>query len=227
MKKLWKKFDKLTEKCYDNMIGGYNDFEVWNEAFEVLMDIIHVGREINPEYAKELIALDEDTDFAHDICGWLEDYLDELELRGEFDKVLELSGKLLSMFRWEEDDSSDLRCRIPYALYEQGKNREALEFCEEWYKKETDNLLAAVALIHARMRMNELDQAEELVKKYISEDTECTDDTEIIFTAAAALYKEKGDKEAEERMNRILEEYEEKLEEELMEWEDEDDLPFC
>lgn len=235
MKKLWKKFDDLSGKCYSNMVGAYNDFQVWNEAFDVLLDIISDGRETNPEYAKELIDLDDSTDFKHDVCGWLEDYLDELDMKEEYDRLLKVCEKLLSLFRWEEDSPSDLHFRISSALANQGKFEEALDFCEGWYKKEEDNLCAATALIYARMGMKELDGAEELVNKYISDSTECTEENDIIFIAASALYKVKGNKKAEKRINQAIQKYEKELEEFYcgMDGEDEfgfdmmdEDLPF-
>ncbi|WP_244091697.1 hypothetical protein [[Clostridium] scindens] len=118
MKKMWKKFDALTGKCYMNMIGAGEEFEVWNEAFQVLMDIISSGRENNPDFAKELVDLDDATDFGHDIGGWLEDYLDELEMRRQHDKVQKVCEKLIDIFRWKEDSPSDLRFRIAESMGE-------------------------------------------------------------------------------------------------------------
>lgn len=226
MKKLWRKFDDLSEKCYLNMIGAGEGFEVWNEALEVLVNIISTGRETDPNYAKELIELDDVTDFGHDIGGWLEDYLDELEMRGMHDKLQEVCNKLLSLFRWKEDKPSDIRFRIAASLGKQGKVEESLDFCEKWYKDEKHNVLVITALIYAKIRVKDLAGAEELVKKYISEDTICTEDNDIIFTAASILYKANGNKKAEKRINKAIETYEEELEAFLMGMDDDDDLDF-
>lgn len=104
MKKQWKKFDELCEKCYLNMMGANKEDGVWDEAFDILLDIISTGRESNPNYAKELVELDDSTDFSHDIGGWLEDYLDELDMRRQFDRLLEVGGKLLDLFFWEDEN---------------------------------------------------------------------------------------------------------------------------
>lgn len=234
MKKLWKKFDELSGKCYMNMIGGTQGIEVWNEAFDTLLDIINTGRENNPDYAKELVDLDDSTDFAHDIDGWLEDYLDELDMRQQFDRLLEVCGRLLDLFYWEKDKPSDIRFRIAAALGEQGKNQEALDFCEKWYQEEEDNMVAATALIYARLAVKDFKGAEELVKKYILSDTVCTDENDIVFIAASVLYKANGNRKEEKRINKAIETYEEELEAYYMGIEDEDidfdlledELPF-
>lgn len=235
MKKLWKKFDDLSEKCYLNMAGAYKEFEVWNEAFDVLLDIVSSGREKDAEYAKELVDLDDSTEFEHDVCGWLEDYMDELDMKEEYDRLLKVCEKLLSLFRWEEDGHSDLYFRISTTLARQGKHKESLDFCEEWYRKEKDNLYAVTALIYARIGMKDLDGAEELVKKYISGGTECTECNDIIFMAASTLYKARGNKEEEKRINKAIQRYEKAVEEfycgmDLEEGLDfdllEEDLPF-
>lgn len=222
MRKLWKKFDELSGKCYSNMIEAGESFEVWNKTFVALLDIIDAGREKNPDFAAELIDLDDATDFRHDVGGWLEDYLDELEMREMQDQVLNVCRKLLTLFRWKEESPSDLNFRISSALAEKGENQEALKFCEEWFEKEADNILAATALIYARIGMKDLDGAEELVKRYISEETKCTEENDIVFTAAATLYKVKGDKKAEKRINKAMKEYEKELEEYFTSWEEDD-----
>lgn len=226
MKKLWKKFDILTERCYSNMIGAGEEFQVWNEAFEVLLDIISAGREKNPDYAKELMDLDDSTDFSHDIEGWLEDYLDELEMRNQHDKLQKVCDKLLHLFSWVEDSPSDIRFRISSSLRAQEKTQEALDFCEKWYQEETDNLTAATALIYARLSVKDWKGAEELVEKYISEDTVCTEENDIVFTAASALYKANGDKKQERWVNRAIEQYDKELEAFCMGMDDEEDFDF-
>ena len=66
-----------------------------------------------------------------------------------------------------------------------------------------------------------------MIEKYIHEDTECTDESEVLFIAAGELYKVSGNQEAERRIEKILEEYDEVVEQELMEWdEDGEELPF-
>lgn len=224
MKKQWKKFDELCEKCYLNMMGANKEDGVWDEAFDILLDIISTGRESNPNYAKELVELDDSTDFSHDIGGWLEDYLDELDMRRQFDRLLEVGGKLLDLFFWEDEKPSDIRFRMASALGEQGNSWEALDFCEKWYQEEKDNTVAATALIYARLGVKDLQGAEELVRKYISGNTACTDENDIVFIAASALYKVNGNKKEEKRIDKAIKTYEEELEAYYMGTEDE--LPF-
>lgn len=65
--------------------------------------------------------------------------------------------KLQGIFRWEEDSSSDLRFYMASAVQSQGKNQHALDFCEKWYEEEKDNVVAATALIYARMHIKDFD----------------------------------------------------------------------
>ena len=72
MNKLWKKFDHLTQTCYSNMAHGISDINSWNTGFDLLQEIISNGRAEDPDFAKELYLLDDETDYSHDVQGWLE-----------------------------------------------------------------------------------------------------------------------------------------------------------
>lgn len=52
--------------------------------------------------------------------------------------------------------------------------------------------MAATALVYAKMTLKDLEGAEDVVRKYISEDTPCTDENDILFMAAADLYLVNG-----------------------------------
>lgn len=65
------------EKCYLGMAGGGTDINDWNDCFDVLIQIIENERESNPDFGRELDLLDDETDYRHDVQGWIEDYLDE------------------------------------------------------------------------------------------------------------------------------------------------------
>ena len=66
----------------------------WNRCFKLLTEIISDGRAQDPDFAKELYLLDDGTDYAHDLQGWLEDYLDELDIRFLLASALESQGKI-------------------------------------------------------------------------------------------------------------------------------------
>ncbi|MCI5773379.1 MAG: hypothetical protein MR210_02350 [Erysipelotrichaceae bacterium] len=222
MKKLWKKFDELSEKCYMNMLGANKEFAVWDETFDLLLKIINTGRETNPNYAKELVELDDYTDFVHGVGEWLEDYLDDLEIKHQDDKLQTVCKKLLDLFRWEEYKPSDIRFRIASSLAAQGKRQETLEFCEKWYENEEDDLTAATALIYARVGMMDLKGAEDLVRKYISDDTICTEENYTIFIAASTLYKANGNKKKEKQIRQAIKKHEEEIDSLYLELEDEE-----
>ena len=126
-----------------------------------------------------------------------------------------------------------MRCiLLASALGNQGRTEEARKYCEDWEADEKDNPLAAAALIYAKIREKDFEGAEEVVRRYIAEDTECTEENDVIFTAALRLYKESGNKEMEKKIDDALEQYDKKLGEYLMGMDEEefdfmdDELPF-
>ena len=230
MNKLWKKFDRLTQTCYSNMAQGISDIDAWNAGFDLLQEILSNGRTENPDFAKELYLLDDETDYSHDVQGWLEDYLDELDVHEMYPELEAVCRKLLKLFAWKEEYPSEIRFLLASALGHQGKTEDARKYCEDWEADEKDNPLAAAALIYAKIREKDYEGAEEVVRRYIAEDTECTEENDVIFTAALRLYKESGQKEMEKKMDDALEQYDKKLSEYLMGMDEldfmDDELPF-
>lgn len=171
--------------------------------------------------------------------GWLEDYLDELDMREMYSRLETVCRKLLKIFEWKEEYPSDIRFMLASALGNQGRVEEARKYCEDWETQEKDNPLAAAALIYSLLRMKDYEGAEEIVRQHIEEDTICSEENDVIFTAALQLYKANGNKKMEKKMDDALEEYDKALERYFMglddeglefgdmNWEmDEDDLPF-
>ena len=239
MNRQWKKYDQLMEKCYLGMAGGGTDINDWNDCFDVLIQIIENERESNPDFGRELNLLDDETDYRHDVQGWLEDYLDELDMREMYLRLETVCRKLLKIFEWKEEYPSDIRFMLASALENQGRVEEARKYCEDWETQEKDNPLAAAALIYSLLRMKDYEGAEEIVRQHIEEDTICSEENDVIFTAALQLYKANGNKKMEKKMDDALEEYDKALERYFMglddeglefgdmNWEmDEDDLPF-
>ena len=186
----------------------------------------------DPDFAKELYLLDDETDYSHDVQGWLEDYLDALDMYEMYPELEDVCRKLLMLFEWKEDYPSDIRFLLASALGNQGRTEEARKYCEDWEADEKDNPLAAAALIYAKIREKDFEGAEEGVRRYITEDTVCTQENDVIFTAALRLYKESGNKEMEKKIDDVLEQYDKKLGEYLMGMDEEefdfmdDELPF-
>ena len=108
MKQLWKKFDKLTEICYMSELE--DNCPQWDEAYEVFKQLVAQGREKDPQYAAEILKMDDATDFAYGVADWIEDYLDELDAREEHEKLMERCEELLNLFQWQEARS--LPCPI-------------------------------------------------------------------------------------------------------------------
>ena len=142
MKQLWKKFDKLTEICYMSELE--DNCPQWDEAYEVFKQLVAQGREKDPQYAAEILKMDDATDFAYGVADWIEDYLDELDAREEHEKLMERCEELLNLFQWQEVYPGDLKFRIASALAAEDKKEEALKFCEKWYAEDQEKERMAV-----------------------------------------------------------------------------------
>lgn len=212
MSRKWKKFEELTRKCYMAMAGLEKSRNCWDEAFEALKETLDAERKEDPEYAAELYQLDDVTDYEYDVEGWLEDYLDDLDMRESKEKLLEVCNELLGLFRWGEDKPSDIRFMKVSALKNLGRAEEAEAFCEWWLGEEPDNYVAVAAEIYLLLEIRNMEAAEQLIQQHIHEDTKCTGENDVLFSAAATYYKVAGKKEEEERVQKKLDAYEEELE---------------
>lgn len=209
---LWKEFGRLTSGCYGHLSGMEENAGAWDEAYAVLVEIVRDGRSRDSGYAAELYQLDEQTDYRYDVDSWLEDYLDMLDMGKRYGKLRQVCTELIGLFQWEEEKPSELRFLIASSLQSEGKKEEALAYCEDWYKKESDDMTGATALIYARTAAGDFNGAEQIVNQYISEDGVCTDENDIVYTAAERLYKASGNKKAEKWVKKALKKYEDELE---------------
>lgn len=232
MNKKWNKFDQLTEKCYMNMIGAEEDNNCWIQAYEVLREIITEERKKQPDFALELYQLDEDTDYQYDVQGWLQDCIDELDMREERDSLLSVINELLELFQWKESSASEFKAVKSSVLSRLGRADEAADFCKEWIREEPDNIFAIAATIYASIAIRDMEKAEALIKQHIKEDTECTEDNDILFTAASTYYQVTGNKKEQKRIDKEIKKYEKFLEDFYMGDAEEDffdydeELPF-
>lgn len=235
-KKKWKRFEQLTVKCYYVMAGIENDRKCWDQAFELFKELVDDMKSEQPEGKMELYQMDEITDFEYDVQGWLEDYLDEIDVRKEYEHLLEICDALLEMFRWEEDDPADIKFRKVSVLGALKRNDEAAEYCKKWLSEEPDNIAAVTASVYASLALHDMETAEKLIRQHINEDTQCTDENDILFTAASTYYKAAGKKKEKKRIDKAIEAYEKYLEElwlgddedyeDEFIWGDDDELPF-
>lgn len=226
--KKWKEFEKLTGKCYMSMAGLGESRENWDKAYEMLKQILTEERKKQPDYGAELYLLDEITDYGYDVDGWLEDYLDEVEMRDDGEQMIAVCDELTGLFRWEEQRPSNIMFLKASALRQLGRNEESAEYCGKWVADEPDNPVAVAADIYALLSIQDWDAGERLIKQHIQEDTRCTDANEVIFTAAAKFYEESGDKKKWKHIDKELDAYDEELGKYLsgMDADDEDDFAF-
>lgn len=228
LNKKWKKFDELTGKCYLNMIGTEKDGSCWVQAFELMKEIILEERKSNPEFAYELELIDEIIDYAFDIQGWLEDCLDEIDMKEDYEALLKMCNDLLDLFGWPEYTGSDIKFRKATVLRELGRTKEAVEFCKEWIQKEPENIVAATAGVYAFIGVKAYNDAEKIVDKFIVDKTTCFEENEIMFIAASKLYEGMRKMKEKKEIDKAIKKYDEYLEEYFMnlDCEEDEELPF-
>lgn len=234
----WRKFDTLTEKCYNNMVGSEKDGSCWQQAFELLKEIVREERQQDPSSMPQLEMVDDVTDYEHDVQGWLDDCLDGLDMRKDYETLLRMCDDLLEMFGWPEYSGSDIRFQRVSALGGLGRDKEAAEYCRKWIEKEPENVVASAAGVYALIRTGEYEEAEKLTARFIPDPSKCTEENDIMFTAASKLYETMGRKKEKRQLDKAMEEYEDRMEEEFLNMDmddedeysfgnwDEDDLPF-
>lgn len=212
------------------MIGAEKEASCWTQAFERLKEIILEERKANPEFAPELEQIDDATDFALDIQDWLEDCLDEIDMREDYETLLAMCNDLLDLFSWPEYTDSDINFRKAIVLQNLNRTAEAVTFCEQWLDKEPVNIVAATAKVYALLSAKEYNEAGKLVDRFIADKSECDDDNEIMFAAASKLYEFTGNKKAKKEVDTAIDKYDKMLEEYFSDpdydFDDEDDLPF-
>lgn len=222
--KKWKNFGKLTEMCYLNMLGVEENGNCWDLAFDLLKEIVQEERKTNPAYASQLEMLDEETDFEYDIQGWVEDCLDEFDMREDYDLLLRRCDDLLNLFGWPECSGSDIKFMRASALMSMGRQKEAAAYCRKWIQREPENIMAAAAGVYAFIGTGEYEEAEKQIDRFIFDRTDCNGENDIMFTAASKLYEATGDKRAKKQIDRSIQKYEKLLEEYMESLESEDDL---
>lgn len=232
-KKLWNKFDSLTEKCFSNMIGAYKDNNCWMEAFHVLQDIVTEHRTEDPSYAREIYMLDDMTDFEHDVQGWLEVYLDELDMKQMNQELFTSVEWLLQSFSWDQETAGDLNFHKILSLIQIGRAAEAEEFALQWMKLSGNHMQAIAACVYAKLGNNQIFEAKELVETYINNHSKCTEDNCVLFLAAEKVYERLKDKASLKRVKKAWETYEAEMDaeweaemDELSDMDDWEDLPF-
>lgn len=110
--------------------------------------------------------------------------------------MLKMCDSLLDMFGWPDDTGSEIRMRKASVMAALGQKEESAEFCKEWLQKETENIMAATAGVYAFIKVKAFEETEKLVEHFILNKSKCTDENDIMFTAASTLYQVAGKKKS-------------------------------
>ena len=204
--KEWVEFEELCKKCYLNMDGAKEYEECWMKALELLLKNVLEERKKNPEFALSVSELDwtiEDSE------KWVLFFLDKLYLQGNMQEVLQICERFLEVFVSYEDRKIILLKMI--ALRELGQKKELVEFVKKCMEVQPENNSIAIICINAYMSVDELEKAEEIVDKFISDKAYCSVGEGELFQLASELYEKLGKEKEKEVIDQSLAEYEKKF----------------
>lgn len=229
---MWNKYNKWVSKCYDNMIGVSSDFGVWQKTFEILTENIRETYRQQPDLPRDMETFEYSLEDDCDISGWLEDFLDEMDMHQQYNTLLHACTELLSLFSWEGESDNDLRFDLSMALKELGELEKAESYTRKWYTENPENHVAQAAFIYIKIAQKDYEECEKIAEKY--EDVVCDDETDMTFTALEKLFEATHNKKKLKEIRQKMKTYEEELEASFEypdldtdEWDlDDDDLPF-
>ena len=211
----WNEFFTLVDDCYGCMMGEEDsDYTSWQKSFEMFKELVKEEREADPSFAPEFIMIDEAMDFDSDIEDWLTECLDEMDINEEYDTLLSMCNDILDLFKWPEDVGSDIRFLKARTMAALDKKKECADFCGEWLCNEPENIVAATANVYALIGTEEYAKAEEIVKHFILDTTECSIDNDLMYIAAATLYQLTGDLQKAEQLKNEIEAFDLSISEE-------------
>ncbi len=220
----WGSFDNAKEQCYFAMASGTTSMDAWDDAFILFRKgIVRMNMEKSDEQKMSLEDLEEVTGWEHDFIGWLQDYTDELTMRGEYGELSEVVDFLLKNFD-EKRDVLELRSMEIECLWETGHATQAYEKSRKWLNEERRSVEAKAAFISACQHAGRLSEARKLIEKEHLFKVKCNNDNYGLFFAAAAFFKAQDDFKKAEKLETAMEIFDEEMEEQLLEscYEDED-----
>lgn len=192
METLWDQFVWRSGKQDMKMCSGEMVLRDWNVAFDFLVDMTRSGRSRNPDFALTFAELNLTDGCDRELDSWLEAYLNELDVRGQYAQLQQVCETLLGLFDWKEDDLTDLRMRLVNALIIQEKQKEAVDICVRWYESEPDGqgkCMAAAFLIYAKIAARDLPGARMVADQYLSGDERGMEEDRVVFQAVSLLHE--------------------------------------
>ena len=204
----WSKTIEQIRQCHLSLIGVTNaSTENWKQAFDSLIKSIKEERVSYPEFATELKDLTEATGSTYDFSDILEEYFDHLEEKHAWQIIIDSCDELMPLFKWQSKAPSEYMFRKGNALEKMGHIDEAGEFGEEWLKKYPNDLYGVASNVFLMVEMKRFDQAEALIKKYLTDDLICDKTTDTFFMAAERLYEITDNINAKQRIEKKIAEY--------------------
>ena len=206
--KSWASTMEQIRKCHLSLIGTTNaTTEDWKVAFDSLVSSIKEEKISNVDFANEISDLTSATGSSYDFADILEEYFDHLEENCAWQVVIDSCDEIFSLFKWQTKMPSEYMFRKGNALEKLGKLEEAAKFGEEWLSKYPNDLYAVASNVFLMVEMKKFDRAEELTKKYLTDDLVCDKNTDTFFMAAERLYEITDNINAKQRIEKKIAEY--------------------
>lgn len=179
----WDEWDDLVQKGYEaEVTGGENEMiACWWEAWDIFQKIVE-----QEEMKTSVSDIMESQDYKYPVDEWLQDMEMELGKAVESEKRLEFCRKVLEIFDWSFDDSSNYMSAIGEELYETGKVDEGREWFENWLEKEPHNRNALDTYSWCIQKEEGIEAAYQLLKKEVI-GVACTMKNDLLFIRAKSL----------------------------------------
>ncbi len=206
--KTWEKAGELLRKSrLSTLMPAAKDEACWDEAYDLTILSITEEREYNPDFAKEINQLDEQTDYKYNLLECLEAYFDHLEAMEKWEEVIYSCNRIIDLFAWKEVKPSEFLFRKGNA-YEALKRFDAAEaFGKKWLESDPTDLFAAASNVYLKATLGKYDEADEIVEKYLGEELQCEDSTDTFFMAAYRLYEMTDNMNAKRRVEKKMADY--------------------
>ena len=222
----WDEISELIQAGYE--ASKKNKYPVmtrkWMKAWELVKQMV-----VQDDTRTSIRDLDEETDYAYDLSGWLQDMEMKLLNAGEHEKRLQFCTEILRLFVWEDNNDWDVymeggfQVAVGESLYALGRKEEAQNWFIQWLEKTPHDTDAIAGYSRYLMSDGKAENAYKMLKDEI-EGLECTCDNDILFlcliecteqlgkTAERDIYQKKYD-QFKDKVDAEMEAMEKRMEE--------------
>ena len=204
----WDEWDTFVEEGYEAESEQDSDrmISCWWKAWDIFQKIVETFEE-----KMSVTGLMELQDYKYPVDAWLQDLEMELGNVGEHENRMRFCKKVLEMFDWTFDDSSNFKAAIGEEMYAAGDIKGGKEWFEKWTQKEPDNQNALIPYSWCLREHESLESAYQLLRRRVI-NVACTMDNDMVFENAKFLADELNQKEDSKWIESQLEKFYDSIE---------------